>query len=60
MEILKGVIGIIWLLSLIFFPVLLIMGIWGVDLNLIKNMFFTDLVIFAVFSILMEACFGNN
>lgn len=58
MEKFEITVGIIWFASLLFLPALLIMLIWGVDVHLLKQMFFTDVIVLLVFSFLMQVVNG--
>ena len=47
-------VGIIWFLSILFMPALIIMFVWGVDVMLIKKMLITNSIILVVLSMMMS------
>lgn len=48
-------VGILWVLSILIFPALLIAMIWSDNINLISNIACTNLVVIVVLSIIMSA-----
>lgn len=58
-DFIKGLPIIIWVLSILALPVLIVCVIWGMDTKLFIKLIITDAIMITVFAIICEMCYGK-